>query len=70
MVTSFPLCREPLGLEDVRGNAARADDRYSDAVGLEFVREDEGVEVTPGAVRLRKNVLSAHQRGKIVARAR
>jgi GTP-binding protein len=37
---------------------------------LEFVREDEGVEVTPGAVRLRKSVLSAHERGKIVARAR
>jgi GTP-binding protein len=37
---------------------------------LEFVREDESVEVTPGVVRLRKNVLSAHERGKIVARAR
>ncbi len=37
---------------------------------LEFVRENESVEVTPRAVRLRKNVLSAHERGKIVARAR
>jgi len=37
---------------------------------LEFVRETESVEVTPRAVRLRKNVLSAHERGKIVARAR
>ena len=37
---------------------------------LEFVREDESVEVTPEAVRLRKNVLSGHERGKIVARAR
>jgi GTP-binding protein len=34
---------------------------------LEFVREDESVEVTPGVVRLRKNVLSAHDRGKVVA---
>ena len=35
---------------------------------LEFLREDESVEVTPGAVRLRKNVLSAHERGKVQAR--
>jgi GTP-binding protein len=31
---------------------------------LEFVREDESVEVTPGAVRLRKSVLSAQERSK------
>ncbi len=37
---------------------------------LEFVREDESVEVTPGAVRLRKNVLSAYERGKSAARER
>jgi GTP-binding protein len=37
---------------------------------LEFVREDESVEVTPTIVRLRKNVLSAHERGKLLARAR
>jgi GTP-binding protein len=37
---------------------------------LEFVREDESVEVTPGAVRLRKSVLSAHERGKSAARGR
>jgi GTP-binding protein len=37
---------------------------------LEFLREDESVEVTPGAVRLRKNVLSAHERGKLGARSR
>jgi GTP-binding protein len=35
---------------------------------LEFVREDESVEVTPDVVRLRKNVLSAHERGKVFAR--
>jgi len=29
---------------------------------LEFVREDECVEVTPGGVRLRKAILSAHER--------
>jgi GTP-binding protein len=29
---------------------------------LEFVREDEAVEVTPGAVRLRKVNLSSHER--------
>ncbi|MCW2952038.1 MAG: GTP-binding protein TypA/BipA [Conexibacter sp.] len=32
---------------------------------LEFVREDECVEVTPGAVRLRKTVLDATQRQKL-----
>jgi GTP-binding protein len=37
---------------------------------LEFVREDESVEVTPGAVRLRKSVLSAHERGKSAGRGR
>jgi GTP-binding protein len=37
---------------------------------LEFLREDESVEVTPGAVRLRKSVLSAHERGKTAARGR
>jgi GTP-binding protein len=35
---------------------------------LEFVREDESVEVTPGVVRLRKNVLPAHERGKVLSR--
>jgi GTP-binding protein len=35
---------------------------------LEFVREDESVEVTLGVVRLRKNVLSAHERGKVLSR--
>jgi GTP-binding protein len=37
---------------------------------LEFVREDESVEVTPSAVRLRKSVLSAHERGKSAGRGR
>jgi GTP-binding protein len=32
---------------------------------LEFVREDESVEVTPGVVRLRKAVLTAEERGKL-----
>ena len=32
---------------------------------LEFIREDECAEVTPKAVRLRKVVLSAHERGRI-----
>jgi GTP-binding protein TypA/BipA len=35
---------------------------------LEFCREDECVEVTPGAVRLRKVVLSAQDRAKLRAR--
>jgi GTP-binding protein len=37
---------------------------------LEFCREDECVEVTPEAVRIRKVVLSAHDRAKAAARAR
>jgi len=35
---------------------------------LEFCREDECVEVTPAAVRLRKVVLSAQDRAKLRAR--
>jgi GTP-binding protein len=37
---------------------------------LEFCREDECVEVTPDAVRIRKLVLDAHERAKTAARAR
>jgi GTP-binding protein len=37
---------------------------------LEFCREDECVEVTPQAVRIRKVVLDANSRGRIAARAR
>ncbi len=37
---------------------------------LEFCREDECVEVTPEAIRLRKVILSAHEREKRRARAR
>jgi GTP-binding protein len=37
---------------------------------LEFCREDECVEVTPGAVRIRKLVLDAHERAKTASRAR
>jgi GTP-binding protein len=37
---------------------------------LEFCREDECVEVTPDAVRIRKVHLSAHDRAKSAARAR
>jgi len=37
---------------------------------LEFVREDECVEVTPGIVRLRKEALSAHDRSKTRGRER
>jgi GTP-binding protein len=37
---------------------------------LEFIREDECVEITPGAVRLRKVVLSAPARGRSAARAK
>jgi GTP-binding protein len=37
---------------------------------LEFCREDECVEVTPGAVRMRKVVLAANERGRIVARSK
>jgi GTP-binding protein len=37
---------------------------------LEFCREDECVEVTPDAVRIRKVVLDQHERAKAAARAR
>jgi GTP-binding protein len=37
---------------------------------LEFCRDDECVEVTPSAVRLRKAVLSGQEREKLRARAR
>ncbi|MGH8988057.1 MAG: translational GTPase TypA [Acidimicrobiales bacterium] len=37
---------------------------------LEFIAEDECVEVTPGAVRLRKVVLDASRRGRLRSRAR
>ena len=37
---------------------------------LEFCREDECVEVTPGSVRIRKLVLDAHERAKTASRAR
>ncbi|HEU4355391.1 MAG TPA: translational GTPase TypA, partial [Actinomycetota bacterium] len=37
---------------------------------LEFIREDEGVEVTPGAVRLRKAILSQAERQKAARRGR
>lgn len=37
---------------------------------LELAAEDESVEVTPSAVRIRKNVLSSQERFKIAARAR
>jgi GTP-binding protein len=37
---------------------------------LEFVREDEAVEVTPESVRLRKLVLDQHQRARAAKRAR
>jgi GTP-binding protein len=37
---------------------------------LEFCREDECVEVTPTAVRIRKVVLDGHERGRSAARAR
>jgi hypothetical protein len=32
-------------------------------MALEFVREDESVEATPGMVRLRQNISSAHELG-------
>jgi predicted membrane GTPase involved in stress response len=44
--------------------------RLSLEQSLEFCREDECVEVTPQAVRLRKLVLVAHERQKLQARAR
>ena len=37
---------------------------------LEFIREDEAVEVTPNAVRLRKAELSANMRGRSAKRAK
>ena len=37
---------------------------------LEFCREDECVEVTPAAVRIRKVVLDADDRGRATARAK
>src|SRR5690606_27278634 len=37
---------------------------------LEFSREDECVEVTPGAIRIRKAVLDAKERERIRARAK
>ncbi|HEX6246240.1 MAG TPA: hypothetical protein VFZ64_00095, partial [Nocardioidaceae bacterium] len=37
---------------------------------LEFCREDECVEVTPDAVRIRKVVLDQNQRARSAARAR
>jgi GTP-binding protein len=37
---------------------------------LEFCREDECVEVTPDAVRIRKVVLDQSDRAKVAARAR
>jgi GTP-binding protein len=37
---------------------------------LEFCREDECVEVTPGAVRIRKLVLDGHERARTAARAK
>jgi GTP-binding protein len=37
---------------------------------LEFAREDECVEVTPGAIRIRKVVLKAEERAKIASRAK
>ena len=44
--------------------------RLSLEQSLEFCREDECVEVTPDAVRLRKVVLDANERAKTAARAR
>jgi GTP-binding protein len=35
---------------------------------LEFCREDECVEATPGTIRLRKVILAAHDREKLRAR--
>jgi len=44
--------------------------RLSLEQSLEFCREDECVEVTPDAVRLRKVVLSQTERGRAFARSR
>jgi len=37
---------------------------------LEFIREDECVEITPNAIRLRKVVLNAAERARMAARAK
>jgi predicted membrane GTPase involved in stress response len=37
---------------------------------LEFIEEDECVEVTPASVRLRKTVLDQHTRGRLAKRAK
>jgi GTP-binding protein len=37
---------------------------------LEFIREDECVEITPASIRLRKVILSAPQRARSAARAK
>ena len=37
---------------------------------LEYCRDDECVEITPEAIRLRKTVLDANQRGKAASRAK
>jgi GTP-binding protein len=37
---------------------------------LEFISSDELVEITPGAVRMRKRVLSASNRGREAKRAK
>ena len=50
------------------GSCRRAGCRSSSR--LEFCREDECVEVTPDAIRIRKVVLDAGQRGRSAARAR
>jgi GTP-binding protein len=44
--------------------------RLSLEQSLEFCREDECVEVTPDAIRLRKVVLDQQERAKSAARAR
>ena len=44
--------------------------RLSLEQSLEFCREDECVEVTPDAVRIRKVVLDQNDRAKLAARAR
>jgi GTP-binding protein len=44
--------------------------RLSLEQALEFCREDECVEVTPGAVRIRKLVLDGHERARTAARAK
>jgi GTP-binding protein len=44
--------------------------RLSLEQALEFCREDECVEVTPGAVRIRKLVLAQQERARTAARAK